>query len=82
MFLPDDPSVVIPGFAWAEQHGYAHIRRVSKEDALLILDKLQVPDELVTDAFAALTHGNPWYWIEQFQNAGGDLSKLHIQSKM
>lgn len=86
LLLPDDPSVVIPGFTWAKQHGYAHIHRVSKEDAMLILDKLQVNDNLVircsiTDAFAALTNGNPWYWIEQFAKAGGDLTKLHVESK-
>lgn len=79
IFLPDDPSVERPGVAWAEKHGYAHIRRVSEEDALLILDKLQVDDELITNVFAALTKGNPWYWLEQFEKAGGDLGQLHIK---
>lgn len=79
MYLPKDPSVERPGFAWAEQHGYAHIHRVSKEDAMLILSKLQVDDEFWTDTFAALTMGNPWYWLEQFEKAGGDLGQLHIK---
>ena len=81
MFIAPDPSVQNPSLTWAQQHGYGHIKELSRSDANTILDRLRLSDQEAHDAFAAMIFGNPWYWLEAYAKADGHFDDLHIQCK-
>ena len=81
MYIAPDPTLVIPGVEWAEQHGYRHVDKLSRTDAKIVLKVLKLSDQDASDAFGAMLFGNPWYWLEAFAKAGGQLGELHIHCK-
>ena len=81
LYLPLEPSSVLPGMPWAQKHGYAHVQRVSRTDAQVILDTLKLPDDDASGVFFALTAGNPWRWLEAFAKAEGDFARLNIKCR-
>lgn len=59
---------------WAIKHGFIHVRRVSKEDAHIILEPLGLHQD--TDAYNLW---NPWGYLQKFVEAGGDLERLNLK---
>ena len=78
MYVDPDPQIVRPGVAWAEEHGYGHVDRLSEQDAHTVLAVLKMSEQDAFDAFGAMIFGNPWCWLEAYAKAGGDFESLHV----
>lgn len=52
LYLPLEPSSVLPGLPWAQKHGYAHVQRVSRTDAQVILDTLKLQETMQVVSFS------------------------------
>ena len=78
IFLPNDPTLVLPGFRWAQQFGFDTVKSVTEEDAKVIIETLQLSDDDASAAFFAITGGNHWRWLEAYSAAHGDFSKLKL----
>lgn len=78
-----EPTPEVPGVLWAMKYGLIHVRRVSREDAHIILEPLglKMDTDAYNDAFGALSFGNPWGYLQKFVEAGGDLKRLNITQK-
>lgn len=73
----------IGGMLWAIQHGYSHIEKISKSDAVKVLQHLKLKHSDYNDAFGELVStGNPWGWLELFANKNGNLSSLSVKHKL
>lgn len=77
---PGDWSEV-EGMPWARKNGFAHVKRVKRKDALEILNFLHITcEEEFRDGYGDLTaYDNPWSWLQQYSEAGGDLQNLSIK---
>ena len=72
----------IGGMLWAIQQGYSHIKKVSKSDAVKVLQHLKLNHNDYNDALGELVSTeNPWGWLELFANKNGNLSSLSVKPK-
>ena len=73
----------VEGMPWARETGFAHIKRVNRKD-LEILNFLHITcEEEFCDGYGDLTaYDNPWSWLQQYSEAGGDLHNLSIKPRL
>ena len=71
----------IEGMPWARKNGFAHVKKVKRTDALEILNFLHITcEDEFRDGYGDLTaYNNPWSWLQQYSEAGGDLLSLSIK---
>ena len=80
---PKDRSTT-QGWQWALQHGFTHIDRLAKKDAVTILDHLGITpydDEYSDGHEEMLRLRYPWKWLELYETKRGDMNKLTVRSK-
>ena len=73
----------VEGMPWARKNGFAHVKRVTRKDALEILNFLHITcEDDFSDGYGDLTaYNNPWSWLQQYSEAGGDLHNLSIKPR-
>ena len=74
----------IEGMPWARNNGFAHVKKVTRKDALEILNFLHITcEDEFRDGYGDLTaYNNPWSWLQQYSEAGGDVLSLSIKSRV
>lgn len=74
----------IEGMPWARKNGFADVKRVKRKDALEILNFLHITcEDEFRDGYGDLTaYNNPWSWLQQYSEAGGDLQNLSIRPRI
>ena len=61
-----------------------HVKKVKRKDALEILNFLHIiSEDEFRDGYGDLTaYNNPWSWLQQYSEAGGDLLGLSIRPRV